>query len=125
MFRSVRFSVIAAMGIIAAAQSAFAASDVKRIEVGRVTVKYADLDLDTRADARVMLTRLQKAAFRACGGDPRLHPDYSFMWPYLEKVYQDCRNDAVSRAVGAVNAPLLTEVHRNEGTQRLARATKG
>ena len=70
-----------------------------------------------------MLTRLEKAADRACGGDPRLNPDYALMAPYLERVYRECRTDAVSRAVTAVNAPLLTAVHSEEDTRRLARAT--
>ena len=110
MFRSVGFSVIAAMGIFAATQSAVAASQVKSVEVRRVTVSYGDLDLGTLGDARVLLTRLQKAAFHACGGDPRLNTDYGIMGPHIEKLYQDCRDDAVARAVDTVNAPLLTEI---------------
>lgn len=125
MFRSIGLSVVAALGLVAATQSALAASPEKRVEISHVSVNYGDLDLSTRADARLMLARLQKAAFKACGGDPRLHPDYNFMWPHLEKVYQECRTGAVSRAVTKVDAPLLTEIHRDDNTQRLARATAG
>ena len=123
MSRSVRFGLVAAIGIIAAAQSAFASSPVEGVPVGRVTVSYSDLDLRARGDARVMLTRLQHAAYRACGGDARMHPDYDLMWQHVDKVYQDCRNDAVSRAVATVDAPLLTEVFKGEETQRLARVS--
>lgn len=123
MSRSVRFAILAAIGVIAATQSANAASHVDRVEVGRVTVSYADLNLTTLADAQVMLTRLEKAAYRACGGDPRLNVDYDLMGPHIERTYRECRTDAVSRAVTSVNAPLLTAVHREEDTRRLARAT--
>jgi UrcA family protein len=122
MSRSVRLGLVAAIGIIAASQSALGASRVERVEVGRVTVSYSDLDLSARGDARVMLTRLQHAAYKACGGDARMHPDYNLMWQHVDKAYQDCRNDAVSKAVVAVDAPLLTEVYQGEETQRLARA---
>jgi UrcA family protein len=121
MFRSIGFSVVAALGLIAATQSALAASPVKRVEIKRVTVTYGDLDLSARADARLLLTRLEKAAYKACGGDARLHPDYNLMWPHIKRTYEACRADAVSRAVVTVDEPLLTEVHQGNGTQRLAR----
>ena len=125
MFRSVRLSFIAAIGALAATQGAVAAPQAKGIEVGRVTVSYRDLDLSALGDARVLLTRLQKAAFQACGGDPRLSPDYDLMGPAVERVYRECRKNAVSRAVTTVDAPLLTEVHKEEGARRLASAAAG
>ena len=123
MFRSVRFSLVAALGIVAASQSVFAASHVDGVEVGRVTVSYSDLDLNTAAGARLMLTRLQVAAYRACGGDPRLNPNYDLMGPGIERAYRECRGNAVSRAVTTVDAPLLTEVHSNTSTPRFVRAS--
>lgn len=125
MSRSITFGFVAALGLIAATQSALASTKVERLEVGRVTVSYSDLDLSARGDARSMLTRLQRAASKACGGDARLHPDYDLMWQHVNKVYEACRNDALSRAVSAVDAPLLTEVYKGEETQRLARAAAG
>jgi UrcA family protein len=122
MFRSVTFSLVAAIGVISATQSALAGPYLQRVEVGRVAVNYGDLDLKTLGDAQSMLTRLQKAAYQACGGDPRLSQDYSLMGPKLERTYRECRSDAVSRAVAAVNAPLLTEIHKEQKDQRLARA---
>ena len=91
----------------------------------QITVTYGDLDLGTLTDARVMLTRLEQAAKRACGGDPRLNPDYNLTFQSLEKTYQECRSDAVARAVVEVNAALLTELFGSEGTQRLASAAEG
>lgn len=123
MFRSFGFSVIAAMGIIAATQSAVAAPHAQSVDVRSMKVSLRGLDLSTPAHVRVLLTRLQEAAYYTCGGDPRLNLDYGIMGPRIEKRYQDCRNNAVARAVDKVNAPLLTQISRNEGTPRLARAT--
>ena len=125
MFRSIRFPLIAAIGVIAAAQSAHATSLTERVEVGHVTVAYADLNLSTVADAQALLTRLQKAAYRACGGDPRLDPNYDLMAPHIERSYRQCRAEALSRAVGAVNAPLLTDAYRNEDARSVRAAAAG
>ena len=124
MFRSIGFSLVAAIGLAAVADGALAsASQTKLVAVDRVKVSYADLDLTAPADTRVLLTRLEKAAFRACGGDPRSNVDYGMMGVHLEKVYRECRVNAVSRAVVEVAAPLLTQIHRDGDTRRLARAT--
>jgi UrcA family protein len=126
VFRSIGFSLVAAISLAAAADSALASvSQTKLVVVDRVTVSYDDLDLSAPADTRVLLTRLEKAAFRACGGDPRTNVDYGMMGPRLEKMYRECRVNAVSRAVVEVDAPLLTQIHRDGDTQRLARATAG
>jgi UrcA family protein len=93
----------------------------KRAEVGRVTVSYGDLNLGNDGDARVMLSRLQQAAYRACGGDPRWNPDYALLWNRLATDYRECRNDAVSRAVAAIDAPVLSQVYRGDQDQRLVR----
>jgi UrcA family protein len=122
MFRPISFPLVAAIGLVVATQSAFAAPHAEQVTVRRVAVQYGDLDLGTRTDARVLLTRLEKAAKRACGGDPHLNPDYSLMFGRLERAYQECRGDAVSRAVAEIDASLLTDLYRSEGTQRLARA---
>ena len=122
MFRSLGFPLVAAIGLIAAAQGATAAPSAERLAIGKVTVPYADLDLGTPADAFVMLTRLEGAAKRACGGDPRLNRENNFLFP-VEKRYQDCRSDAVSRAVVKVGASVLTDLHRSVGIRRLARAS--
>jgi UrcA family protein len=67
-----------------------------------VTVKYADLNIGSRADAQVLLKRIEAAANTACGGAPdirRLDQWTSF---------RACRRSAVARAVAAVESPMLT-----------------
>jgi UrcA family protein len=117
MFKSIKSRFVTAVGIIATTQLAVAGIPADRPEVGRVTVSYSDLDLTNVADARLMLSRLQDAAFHACGGDPRWNANYSVLWSRLRAVYRECRSDAVSRAVLAVDAPLLSRVFLGEDLQ--------
>ena len=67
-----------------------------------VTVKYSDLNIGSRADARVLLGRLQAAAGTACGGAPDIRQ--------LGRLasFDACRRSAVARAVAAVDSPMLT-----------------
>ena len=120
MLRSTNSFLLAAIGIFATTQVAIADVPAKRAEVGRVTVSYGDLDLGNDTDARLMLSRLQRAAFQACGGDPRWNPEYALLWDRLIAEYQQCRNDAVSRAVVEIDAPLLMQAFRGDEDQRLA-----
>jgi len=77
--------------------------------VGRVRVAYADLDLTRQADVQILLGRIEKAAYRACGGDPRRHPSYGVIPSYTEAVFKECREDAIARAIGAIDAPVLSQ----------------
>lgn len=77
--------------------------------VGSVRVAYADLDLSHDADVRLLLGRIEKAAYRACGGNPRRHPGYSVMPNRTEAVFKECREDAIARAVAVIDAPILSQ----------------
>src|SRR5262249_52030422 len=78
--------------------------------VGRVPVSYADLDPEKEADARVLLGRLQQAAYAACGGNPKHHFAYTSMPRKTRQVFEDCRRNAVTRAVDAIKSPTLSRV---------------
>lgn len=76
--------------------------------VGTERVSYGDLDLSRETDAEILLERIKKAAYRACGGDPRRHPAYTLLSRRVEMAYRECREDAVARAVDSVDAPVLS-----------------
>jgi UrcA family protein len=69
-----------------------------------VRVNFADLDINHPAGAEGLLKRIERAANTACGGEPGAHFGTEML------VYQQCRTDAITRAVDRVNAPLLTAV---------------
>jgi UrcA family protein len=66
----------------------------------QVTVKYGDLNLDTREDAAKLLERIHTAARQVCGdASPRLD---------LEHAWQVCYQGSVNAAVAAVGSPVLS-----------------
>ena len=74
----------------------------KKKMVASLRVNYADLDLARPMDAQVLFARIKQAAFRACGGDPREHRNYDMMPNRVEAAFQECREDAVVRAVATL-----------------------
>ena len=106
MFVSIR-RVLFAVGLSLTLVS-IARSDppVEKMEVvGKEPVSYADLDLRKEADARVLLGRLQQAAYHACGGNPQFHPSYVLMPQKTTQVFESCRKNAIVRAPSSSASP--------------------
>jgi UrcA family protein len=76
-----------------------------------LTVDYADLDLDSMTDARILYSRLEQAARRACGPPPSMQPRYDLMPEALERNFRKCRAQAVADAVARLDAPLVSQVY--------------
>lgn len=112
LFESMRIigpasAAVLLLAVNPAAQAWEPSPERKLVKTERVT--YADLDLSRQADAEVLLGRIKKAAYRACGGDPRRHPTYTVMPRRTEMVFQDCREDAIARALGSIDVPVLSQ----------------
>ncbi|GAB4516410.1 MAG: hypothetical protein Kow00133_00160 [Amphiplicatus sp.] len=101
-------AMIAAAAAIAGAGHA-ATDDAERIR--SVRVAYDDLDLDSEADARELLARLERAAQEACGRYPERHSAYRIMPERTRAVFQECRERAVAAAVKELNVATLDELH--------------
>jgi UrcA family protein len=109
--KSVLFTAVA---VSVFASTACAASPVEKMEfVGRVHVVYRDLDLRKESDARVLLERLERAAYRACGGNPKLYLSYRVIPDRTVEVFKECREEAVARAVAAVHSVALERLVDN------------
>jgi UrcA family protein len=102
MFHPVKIAIAAC---IALAGTCAMAEQVQLVK--KVTVDYSDLDLSNQNDAHELLARLEKAAFDACGGDERRNPAYKTTPRRTTEVFRECRENAVSRAVTAVNSQEL------------------
>jgi UrcA family protein len=89
--------------------AAQATASAEKKLVRAVHVAYADLDLTREADVQLLLGRIENAAYRACGGDPRQHPSHSVIPRRTEAVFKECREEAIARAVGTINAPALSQ----------------
>ena len=68
------------------------------------TVKFDDLDLTRLAGAQELYRRIEHAARDVC--DPYVPGSY-----VVSVRYRDCMDQAIERAVAAVDAPLLTARH--------------
>jgi UrcA family protein len=79
--------------------------------VGQVRVDLQGLDLQNPADARTLLARIEKAAYRACGGNPKFARSYDWVPVKTVEVYELCRESAVKRAIDQIGAAQLTQIH--------------
>lgn len=97
--------------------SGFAASAAaEEVKVGgqrirAVAVSYERSALTGEAAAHDLLARLNDAAFKACGGDPRQHSLYRSTPDLVKAVFRKCQNDAVARAVAEVGSSELAQLH--------------
>jgi UrcA family protein len=74
---------------------------------GRSVVYYGDLNLNSEQDAKIMLQRIERAAKKACGG----HATFSSYTGSLDHTFEECRGNAVQRAVKELGAPLVTRIY--------------
>jgi UrcA family protein len=79
-----------------------------------VVVRYSDLDLAKPQDARTLYARIQTAARVACG-------DVETADLARFARFHNCINDAVTKAVSAVNMQQVTAIHEAQ-SQRQSRS---
>ena len=101
------WAALLCLAIVPAAQATLPSAEKEL--VGTVRVTYADLDLTRRADVEILLGRIENAAYRACGGNPRRHSSYDMTPSYTAAVFKECREDAIARAIGVIDAPALSQ----------------
>jgi len=82
--------------------------------VGQVRVELKGLDLQNPADARALMTRIEKAAYRACGGNPKFAWSYDLMPERTLEVYARCREEAIQRAIAQIGGAQLAQMHQEE-----------
>jgi UrcA family protein len=80
----------------------------------QVTVSYGDLNLAHEADARILLTRVSRAASRVCGGEPGIANLHE------QVVHDACVKASMDRAVASVGAPLVSDLYQPGTRIRIA-----
>ena len=88
--------------------------EANRELVGQVRVELKGLDLQNPADARTLLTRIEKAAYRACGGNPKFTWSYKLLPERTVEVYELCREGAVKRAIDQIGAAQLAQLYKEQ-----------
>ena len=96
-----------------AAQAA-APGDPGGPEQTAVKVRFDDLNLNRESDAKVMLTRLDRAALSACGASEGSLREYQ-----AAVRASACYRSSLDQAVAQVNAPAVTGLY-HEGVGLLA-----
>ncbi len=104
-------ALIFAAAILPVTVSPSAAGPAKADYIRDVEVSYSDIDLDTEAGARELLSRVEAAAYKACGGDPRRHRSYDLMPKLTRETFEHCRQNAIEAAVERLDAVLVTQLH--------------
>jgi len=100
--------IASATFLTANAQAQDSTSGTKAVQI---SVAYGDLDLDKLADARILFSRMEEAAKRACGPKPSHHPLYGVIPEGLKQTYKECRALALGDAVARLDAPQVSRVY--------------
>jgi UrcA family protein len=103
---------VAAFGVLTTASFDVNSQTVERAtELPSVTVRYADLNLNTSAGVETLYGRLRAAARRVCHvGDAHALADVA--------VAKVCYEQVLGVAVDDVKSPTLGALHRAESTRR-------
>jgi UrcA family protein len=108
------FAAAAMMAVFSfGAHADSSADDPGTIIRGRSVVHYDDLNIDTEQDAKSLLQRIERAARKACGG----HPTFSSYTGALDHTFEECRGDAVQRAVKQLGAAMVTHIYSDATTR--------
>jgi UrcA family protein len=84
-------------------------------EVLSTSIAYSPADLTTQSGAKAMWDRIQRASNVVCGGAPDARV-------LAERTaFDKCRAESQTRAINALNAPLVTAMAAHAGAVILAR----
>src|SRR5215471_8477062 len=98
---------VAALGALIGGSVGVAAETDSRADIPSVTVRYADLDLNTPAGVETLYSRLRAASRAVCNVDERR----SLVEVMAAK---SCYRQVLATAVNDANLPTLTTLHRVE-----------
>ena len=112
MSRKPKIWINAAVLLLAGAWQcgAFASTPPAGEDVGRITVRFDDLNLEQPRGVAALYRRLRLAAEQVCG-EPRLPGE-----PFISAAWRACVAQAVERAVVAVDRPAFTAYYREHTT---------
>ena len=113
MSRTAHFLTALAASALASVTAATAGAASLSAPVGdppSVTVRYADLDLQTAQGVATLYHRLTMAASQVC-------PQGDAMNLHLLRLSHDCRQAAIQRAIGVIGSPMLARTAIDHGVR--------
>ncbi len=89
------------------------ADTISFIEVGKASVSYADLNLESEESVRVLYRRLKRASKELCSASPpRIAGSIpNYYQPYNGQETRQCYREALSNAVDKIDNEDLTRIH--------------
>jgi UrcA family protein len=89
-----------------------AAGTISYIEVGKASVSYADLNLESEESVRVLYRRLKRASKELCSATPpRVAGSVPIFFEINTQETRRCYREALSNAVDKIDNEDLTRIH--------------
>ncbi len=107
MKKSIVTGIVALVVIGFGASAPAVASPQSQFEEGKISVSYADLNIQNAAGAKVLYSRLQRAAESVC--DVKSYFESGSL-ARLTKARQ-CYTEALDKAVVRIDSDALTKIH--------------
>ena len=109
----VRLGLLAAAGLVASPllATAPARASISDTQTRSVTLRFDPRDLNTDKGADHLLSRISSAASKVCD-------DGGSMVQLESSSYRICRSEAIARAVGDVNRPMVTAAYNRHFVER-------
>lgn len=105
--RNRRYSIVAALAVIALTGPAVAAADGAKSEKTAVKVVFEDLNIHSEAGARILYARLKRASREACNVGTLLETGGL----RRSVAASACYEAALSKAVERIDSETLQEIH--------------
>ncbi len=107
-------SLVATFVVIVLSGPAVVLADtISYFEVGKASVSYADLNLESEESVRVLYRRLKRASKELCSATPpRIAGSVpNYYQPYNGQETRQCYRDTLSNAVDNIENEDLTRIH--------------
>jgi UrcA family protein len=113
-----KIAMLCALLFASAAPAIVHAADIGEEAAPSITVRFGDLDLSRKQDAKALLARIDDAAMESCGATA-----FSDPLEYTVVRRSACHADAMTRAVAKINVQALNAAFENErGSMAIASA---
>ncbi len=107
MKKSIVTGIVALVVFGIGASAPAVASPQSQLEEGKISVSYADLNIQNAAGAKVLYSRLQRAAESVC--DVKTYYESGSLARFTKA--RQCFADALDKAVVRIDSDALTKIH--------------
>lgn len=107
MKKSIVTGIVALVVVGLGASTSAVAASPSQFEESKISVSYADLNIQNAAGAKVLYSRLQRAAESVCG----MKSYYEYGSLTRLTIARQCYTKALDKAVVRIDSDALTKIH--------------